>query len=158
MSSGNYTSNVSLSSSTSSNLNHHHHDPVATTTTAALMTVLSDPVASPNRVKTTDGTVAAATSTVVSSRVAADLSNCSSTGAADDSLVRGVAGLRVTPKRVSRGGGGGEMHHVLALERLRKIRQMNNVILVRTDLSPSDVFDRIADALRKQSIRFSLKG
>ncbi|CAL8073175.1 unnamed protein product [Calicophoron daubneyi] len=43
-------------------------------------------------------------------------------------------------------------------ERLRKTRHLNNVILVRQDLAPGQVFDQIASALRQQSIRFTLKG
>ncbi|KAF5395161.1 Non-specific serine/threonine protein kinase [Paragonimus heterotremus] len=43
-------------------------------------------------------------------------------------------------------------------DRLRKTRHLNNVLLVRSDLTAVQVFDQIAAALRQQSIRFTLKG
>ncbi|TGZ59482.1 hypothetical protein CRM22_009048 [Opisthorchis felineus] len=46
----------------------------------------------------------------------------------------------------------------LLADRLRKTRHLNNVFLVRRDLSAGQVFDQIASALRQQSIRFTLKG
>uniref|UniRef100_A0A5K4F157 non-specific serine/threonine protein kinase n=1 Tax=Schistosoma mansoni TaxID=6183 RepID=A0A5K4F157_SCHMA len=46
----------------------------------------------------------------------------------------------------------------LVVDRLRKTRHLNNVLIVRNDLSPGQVFDQITAALKQQSIRFTLKG
>ncbi|KAA0200109.1 Maternal embryonic leucine zipper kinase, partial [Fasciolopsis buskii] len=43
-------------------------------------------------------------------------------------------------------------------QRLRKTRHLNSVVLARRELSAEEVFDRIANALSQESIRFTLKG
>nr|CAH8852888.1 unnamed protein product [Trichobilharzia regenti] len=57
----------------------------------------------------------------------------------------------LTPKQVVPDGR-------LVVDRLRKTRHLNNVLIVRNDLSPGQVFDRITAALKQHSIRFALKG
>ncbi|KAL7059162.1 hypothetical protein AAHC03_013536 [Spirometra sp. Aus1] len=46
---------------------------------------------------------------------------------------------------------------VSSASKLRKVRHANNVILTKPNLSVSEVLERIAEALRKNSIRFTLK-
>ncbi|VDN17025.1 unnamed protein product [Dibothriocephalus latus] len=44
-----------------------------------------------------------------------------------------------------------------SVSKLRKVRHANNVILTKSNLTVSEVLERIAEALRKNSIRFTLK-
>ncbi|CAH8549576.1 unnamed protein product [Heterobilharzia americana] len=57
----------------------------------------------------------------------------------------------LTPKKVITDGR-------LVVDRLRKTRHLNNVLIVRNDMTPGQVFDRITAALKQHSIRFTLKG
>ncbi len=43
------------------------------------------------------------------------------------------------------------------MSKLRKVRVSNNVIRARQDITATDALELIAEALRKNSIRFALK-
>ncbi|VEL35309.1 unnamed protein product [Protopolystoma xenopodis] len=47
---------------------------------------------------------------------------------------------------------------IVSGRRLRKVRHLNNIMLVRPGISPAQVLDRLAQALATQAIRFTLKG
>uniref|UniRef100_A0A183SDZ4 non-specific serine/threonine protein kinase n=1 Tax=Schistocephalus solidus TaxID=70667 RepID=A0A183SDZ4_SCHSO len=46
---------------------------------------------------------------------------------------------------------------VSSVSKLRKVRHANNVIVTKPNLSVSEILERIAEALRKNSLRFTLK-
>ncbi|KAH8870947.1 Maternal embryonic leucine zipper kinase [Schistosoma japonicum] len=87
------------------------------------------------------------------SQSSADESGTSSNRVPEVSGWRNFGRLRkaLTPKNVVPDGR-------LVVDRLRKTRHLNNVLIVRNDMSPGQVFDQITAALKQQSIRFTLKG